>query len=196
MGMKTLFLLLLSAVALQAQQFIMPLLPVPPGDATKFLNGTMQWSTPSGGGGGVTGTLINTTATTAGQLVKFTDTSKTNTAPVVATDIVTFGGSVTPPYTITQSSTNVAASFSDGSLQLMTANADVNLWVTNFVAGASTLIDIGAGGSDRTLTFDSSWVWMSAKPTTLTSGKIMWISLLSTTTAAGGVRASAVQSFP
>lgn len=39
-------------------------------------------STGGGGGGGTVGTLINTTATSAGQIVQFTSNSKTNTAPL------------------------------------------------------------------------------------------------------------------
>lgn len=48
--------------------------------------GAFSWDAGTGSGGTV-GTLINTTATTAGQLVKFTDTTKTNTAPASAVDI-------------------------------------------------------------------------------------------------------------
>lgn len=47
-----------------------------------------------GSGGGTVGTLINTASTAAGQIVKFTDTTKTNTAPSTAFSEVLTNGTV------------------------------------------------------------------------------------------------------
>ena len=68
--MRILSLLLLSGLTAVGGTIVVPNLPPPNGIATTFLNGTMQWSTPAGGGGGTnTSNWVNdgtTNATLAG----------------------------------------------------------------------------------------------------------------------------------
>lgn len=76
---------------------------------------------PSGGGGGTAGTLINSnlTATTAGQLVQFLGTDKTNTGPVtVGAGLLLSGGTLS----VTNSTNNLSYASLSTTLNTVTTN--------------------------------------------------------------------------
>lgn len=59
-----------------------------------------------------------------------------------------------------------------------TLSGDPDYSTTNRIDGSSVLVRIDAGGSDRTPTFPSEWVWTSEKPTTIPDGVTNLLHLL------------------
>lgn len=149
-------------------------LPMP---STGVLGGT------AGGGVGVTGT------TGSGLVVK-------QTGPEI-NGLITSGASVAiPPTTATQSGTNFVANFAAGGWQLVTCTNDLYVTMSNPSAGLSVLIEFAAGDTNRNITFDTNFVWFSAKPTVISSNHFMWVNLVAATNSAAGIRATACQSVP
>lgn len=130
------------------------------GSGTHFWADDGTFKTVSGGSGGTVGTLINTASTTAGQLVKFTGTDKTNTAPASSADIQAALGQVyqATNSTLTAASTNTftgtgtipLTSVTDGKQGLDTDLTSLAGGVTGIVKGAGN-----GGGYSAALSSDA-----------------------------------------
>lgn len=113
---------------------------------------------------------------------------------LVAADIPA-AARIVAPVTITQNNTNLVVDFAAGGFQLTTATNDLFIISSNIVAGASILLDITAGTTNRNITFNTGTNWMCATPTLVSSNHIMWVSLTATSTTTNSIRNSATQSY-
>lgn len=52
-----------------------------------------------------------------------------------------------------------------------TASGNITFTGSSYTAGNSATVRVVAGASERTLTFPSSWVWVSVKPTALAANE-------------------------
>lgn len=126
----------------------------------------------------------------------FSSASSTQTN-VQANGFVATGASVAIPPTIaTQSGTNFVANFAAGGWQLVTCTNDLYVTMSNPAVGLSVLVEFYAGTTNRNISFDTNYVWMSAKPTVISSNHFMWVNLVAATNNAAGIRATACQSVP
>ena len=71
------------------------------------------------------------------------------------------------PEFITGASNTVAIDLSTDSIITRTATGDVTFTGSNYTAGKSATVRLLTGGTTRTLTFPSGWVWASVEPTEL-----------------------------
>lgn len=114
--------------------------------------------------------------------------NQTVNAKLTATNLVIV------PVSQTQSSTNLVADFSLAGIRTITATNDLYITATNFIAGATLLLDITAGASNRAISCDTNFVWLSTTPTSIAATHIAWVSLTAMTATNTGVRISYVVS--
>jgi hypothetical protein len=69
-------------------------------------------------------------------------------------------------------SNTVNLDFSSDRVVTRAASGAVTFTASNYTAGNSVSVRIVAGGASRNLTFPAGWKFVSAKPTSLASGKV------------------------
>ena len=92
--------------------------------------------------------------------------------------------------TITPSSGTVAINMSSEILKKTTLDSNTTFSATSIAAGTSATLKVLADGTDRTLTFNSSWVFIGQKPVSIAASKTAILVLTSFGTADTDIIAS------
>jgi hypothetical protein len=91
-----------------------------------------------------------------------------------------------------EASNSIALNFSGGTgIHTRAMTGDVTFTASNYRVGATKTIFITSDGSIRNLTFPSTWIWVSPKPTTIAASKTGVL----TVTSLGTAEANAVASW-
>lgn len=98
---------------------------------------------------------------------------------------------------LTNSAGTVTVNLATNGTYAVVADRTLSFTGTGMEAGTKALIEVTTDGSDRSVTWNGSWVWLGAPaPGTLTASHTFWISLYCRTNTAAGVRALYTESIP
>ena len=92
--------------------------------------------------------------------------------------------------TATQSSGTITINLITDILKKVTLSANATFAMSNASAGTSVTLKILCDGTDRTLTFDSSWIFIGQKPLSIAANKTAMLVLTSYGTADADIIAS------